>query len=81
VSNIVIGKQLRAARTLARLTQTALATKAGFAPRAAKYWERQDDKLPTDVPDTLAAVEKTLREHGVVVFSDPTPGCRLINKP
>jgi len=81
VSGIVTGRQLRAARTLAGLTQCELATKSGFAPRAAKYWERQDNKLPTDVPQSLDAVEKTLREHGVEVFSTPTPGCRLINKP
>jgi transcriptional regulator with XRE-family HTH domain len=79
VSNIVSGKQLRAARTLAGLTQSQLSTQSGFAPRAAKYWESKDNKLPTDIPDSLAAVEKTLREHGVVVFSDPSPGCRLIS--
>ena len=79
MSGIVTGRQLRAARTMAGLTQRELATKSGFRPRAAKYWERRDNKLPTDVPDSLAAVEKTLREHGVEVFSTPTPGCRLIS--
>jgi len=79
VSNIIIGRQLRAARTMAGLTQRELATKSGFAPRAAKYWEREDNKLPTDVPQSLAAVERILREHGVEVFSTPTPGCRLIS--
>ena len=63
-SNIVNGRQLRAARAMARLTQRELAIKSGFRPRAAKYWERQDNKLPTDVPQSLAAVERILREHG-----------------
>jgi transcriptional regulator with XRE-family HTH domain len=78
-SSIVTGRQLRAARVLAGLTQRELAIESGFAPRAAKYWERRDNKLPTSVPQTLAALERILREHAVEVFRTPTPGCRLIS--
>ncbi len=78
VSNIVSARQLRAARVMAGLTQRQLSIGAGFNPRAAKYWESRDDQLPTCVPDTLAAIEQTLRRHGVEVFAEPTPGLRLI---
>jgi DNA-binding transcriptional regulator YiaG len=78
MTNIVSGRQLRAARVLAGLTQAELATESGFNPRAAKYWERRENELPTSIPDTLAAIERTLRRHGVEVFERPTPGARLI---
>ena len=64
--NIVQGRQLRAARGL---TQRQLSTEAGFNPRACRYWERRGDKLPTDTPVTLAAIEQVLRRYGVGVFS------------
>ena len=70
--NIVLGRQLRAARVLAGLTQRQLSTEAGFNPRACRYWERRGDKLPTHTPVTLAAIEQVLRRHGVEVFSIPT---------
>lgn len=78
-SNIVSGRQLRAARTLAGLTQSELSTKAGFNPRAAKYWESREDNPPTNVPQSLDSIERTLRRHGVEVFSSPTLGCRLVS--
>jgi transcriptional regulator with XRE-family HTH domain len=39
MSNIASGRQLRAARTLAGLTQSELSTEAGFNFRAYRYWE------------------------------------------
>src|SRR5262249_1957248 len=45
VSNIVTGRQLRAARVLAGLTQRQLAIESGFAARGAKYWESGGDEL------------------------------------
>jgi transcriptional regulator with XRE-family HTH domain len=75
--NIVCGRQLRAARTLAGLTQSQLSTEAGFAPRACRYWEGRGNSPPTDIPQSLDAIERVLRRHGVEVFSDPSPGCRL----
>jgi hypothetical protein len=79
LSNIVSARQLRAARVMAGLTQRQLSIEAGFNPRAAKYWESRGDQLPTTIPDSLAAIEQTLRRHGVEVFATPTPGIRLIN--
>ena len=78
MSNIVTGRQLRAARTLAGLTQLELSTEAGFGPRAAKYWERWEVNSPSTTPGTLEAIEAVLLRHGVQVFRKPSPGCRLI---
>lgn len=73
------GRQLRAARTLAGLTQSELSTKAGFNPRACRYWESRGDKPPTNVDGTLEAIETTLLRYGVEVFAIPSLGCRLVS--
>jgi hypothetical protein len=51
-SNICSGRQLRAARVLAGLTQAELARTAGYHTRAVRYWEAKGDDLPTCVPDS-----------------------------
>ena len=76
-SNLVSGRQLRAARVLTGLTQVQLSKEAGFAPRACRYWEGRGENPPTTSPQSLAAIERVLRHHGVEVFCQPTPGCRL----
>jgi DNA-binding transcriptional regulator YiaG len=76
-SNIVSGRQLRAARVLSGLTQAELSIEAGFAQRACRYWESRGDAPPTGVPQSLESIDAVLRHHGVEVFSSPTPGCRL----
>jgi transcriptional regulator with XRE-family HTH domain len=68
---------LRAARILAGLTQKQLAKAVGVHERAARYWELKENKPPTSTPDTLEKIETVLSEHGVVVFSTPSPGVRL----
>ena len=73
----VTGRQLRAARILAGLTQRQLAQAVGVHERAARYWELKEDKAPTSTPDTLEKIETVLSEHGVIVFSTPTVGVRL----
>ncbi len=78
-SNIVSGRQLRAARTLAGLTQSELSTEAGFNPRACRYWESRGDDLPTGVPQSLDSIEQVLLRHGVEIFRSPAPGCRLVS--
>jgi transcriptional regulator with XRE-family HTH domain len=79
MSNIVTGRQLRAARILAGLTQKQLAQAVGVHERAARYWELKESKLPTSTPDNLEKIEAALRDHGVIVFSTPTAGVRLAN--
>jgi DNA-binding XRE family transcriptional regulator len=76
-SNIVSGRQLKAARVLCGLTQAELSTEAGFASRACRYWENRGDEPPTSVPQSLENIEAALLRHGVEVFSYPMPGCRL----
>ena len=77
MSNIITGRQLRAARILAGLTQRQLAQAVGVHERAARYWELKENKAPTSTPSILEEIEAVLRNHGVIVFASPTPGARL----
>ena len=77
MSNIVTGRQLRAARILAGLTQKQLAQAVGFHERAARYWELKNDRAPTSTPSTLEKIEAALHSHGVIVFATPTAGVRF----
>jgi transcriptional regulator with XRE-family HTH domain len=77
MSNIVTGRQLRAARTLAGLTQKQLAQAVGVCERAARYWELKNDRAPTSTPSFLEKIEIVLRDHGVIAFATPTAGARL----
>ena len=72
MSNIITGRQLRAARILAGLTQKQLAQAVGVHERAARYWELKEDKAPTSTPSSLEKIEAVLRDHGVIVFATPT---------
>jgi hypothetical protein len=78
-SNIVSGRQLRAARVLAGLTQAQLAAVTGNHENACRYWESRGESPPTCIDSTLDRIELALADHGVVVFSKPTPGARLAN--
>ena len=77
MSNIITGRQLRAARILAGLTQRQLAQAVGVHERAARYWELKENKAPTSTLGILEEIEAVLRNHGVIVFASPTPGARL----
>ena len=77
MSNIVTGRQLRAARILAGLTQKQLAQAVGVCERAARYWELKNDRAPTSTLSTLEKIEAVLQRHGVIVFATPTAGVRL----
>jgi transcriptional regulator with XRE-family HTH domain len=76
-SNIMSGRQLRAARILAGLTQKQLAQAVGVHERAARYWESKEDKAPTSTLFHLEKIEAALRSRGVIVFAEPTPGARF----
>jgi transcriptional regulator with XRE-family HTH domain len=78
MNNIVSGRQIRAARVLAGLTQAELAREAGCHPRSVRYWESKDADAPTNVASTLDSIEQALIRYGVIAFSTPTPGVRLL---
>jgi transcriptional regulator with XRE-family HTH domain len=80
MSSIVSGRQLRAARVLAGLTQAQLAAATGFHERACRYWESRGENPPTSVPSTLEKIGAALEAQGVVVFREPTPGVRIAEK-
>ena len=74
--NLVTGRQLRAARVLAGLTQKTLAAALGLNERAVRLWERKHDRRPTGAPND-ARIEEVLLDRGVILISQPTPGARL----
>ena len=69
MSNIITGRQLRAGRVLAGLTQRQLAQAVGVNERAARYWELKENKLPALTVYHLEKIEAVLRDHGVNVIS------------
>lgn len=71
-NNLVPGRQLRAARTLAGMTQRDLATALAVNERAVRFWERKHDRHPTSAPND-ARIEQALLERGVILFAEPTP--------
>jgi transcriptional regulator with XRE-family HTH domain len=77
MSNIITGRQLRAARILAGLTQKQLAQAVGVNERAARYWELKEFKVPTSTVSSLEKIEGALRDHGVIVFATPSAGVRF----
>jgi len=77
MSNIVSERQLRAARILAVLTQKQLAGAVEVHERTARYWELKEDRQPTSTCSHLEKMEAALRDCGVIVFAQPTPGVRL----
>jgi DNA-binding transcriptional regulator YiaG len=79
MSNLVSGRQIRAARMLAGITQADLARAAGCHPRSVRYWENKGSNPPTNVASTLDSIEQALNRHGVMAFSTPTPGVRLLS--
>ena len=79
MSNIVSGRQIRAARMLAGLTQADLARATGCHPRSVRYWENKGSNPPTNVASTLDSIEQALNRYGVIIFSTPTPGVRCSN--
>jgi transcriptional regulator with XRE-family HTH domain len=78
MSNIVSGRQIRAARILAGLTQAELAHAAGYHPRSVRYWESKGSEAPTNVESTLDRIEQALNRRGVIAFSTPTAGVRVL---
>jgi transcriptional regulator with XRE-family HTH domain len=77
MGNVVSGRQIRAGRMLAGLTQAELARAAGYHPRSVRYWESKNTDPPTNVESTLDSIEQALISHGVIPFLTPTPGVRL----
>jgi transcriptional regulator with XRE-family HTH domain len=77
MANLKTGRQLRAARVLAGLSQKQLAQKVGVHERTARYWELKEGKVPTSTCSLLCQIEVVLLHHGVIVFSEPTVGARM----
>ena len=73
---IVSGGQIRAGRALLGWRQSDLAKAAGLHPKAVQYWEGK----PT-IKGREVGVERicdTFEHAGVALFTDPSPGVRLV---
>ena len=75
-NNLVTGRQLRAARVLAGLTQRSLGAALGVDERQIRFWERRHHTKPSR-GRYHARIEQALLEHGVILFAEPSPGARL----
>ena len=78
-NELATGRQLRAARQLAGLTQKDLADLVNVNERAVRFWERKHDRRPVGPPSNTKIVE-ALQARGVIVFNEPSPGVRLAEK-
>jgi hypothetical protein len=76
--NLMTGRQLRAARVLAGLTQKTLGAALGVDQRIVRFMERRHHTKPTRAK-YHARIEKVLLAHGVLLISDPAPGAMLAN--
>ena len=77
-TNIVDGRHLKAARTLAGLKQSELADLIGVPVKSVIYRERQKGRVPTSTPITMERTEAGLVSAGVAVSADPTVTVSLI---
>ena len=71
--NLVNGRQLRAARVLAGLTQKTLGAALDVDERQIRFWER---RIPIN-PRKAARIEQALLANGVALFTEPTAGARF----
>ena len=78
-SNLVTGRQLRAARVLAGLTQKTLGAALGVDQRSVRFWERKHNRQPTSSCH-LYRIEQALLDHGVRLIAEPAPGAMLALK-
>jgi transcriptional regulator with XRE-family HTH domain len=67
-ANLVTGRQLRAARAFAGLTQQDLGGELGVNERVVRFWERKHDRPPTSTHN-LRRIEEALQRRGVTCFT------------
>ena len=76
--NLMTGRQLRAARVLAGLTQKTLGAALGVDQRMVRFMERRHSTMPTR-RKYHHRIEQVLLAHGVRLVSEPAPGVILAN--
>ena len=76
--NLVNGRQLRAARALAGMTQDDLARAVGVDARSVRRWEARANKRPTGPPNNLR-IEQVLLLKGVALTRIPAVGVHQID--
>ena len=74
---ITIGTQIRAARALLGLSQTALARQSLLHENAVAYWEKQVTLPKGAEPYAVGNMRIVLESLGVVFIGERSPGVRL----
>ena len=75
-SHLKTGRQLRAARALAGLSQKSLGAALGLDQRTVRFMERSHHTIPTR-RKYHRLIEQVLLDHGVRLISEPAPGAML----
>lgn len=79
---LLTGNQLKAARALADIDQSTLATKAGISKNTVVSLEKRGPQLLTGRLDTVRAVQAALEAEGIEFLSEGgQPGVRLKANP
>ena len=71
--NLATGRQLRAARVLAGLTQRSLGAALGVDERAVRFWERRHHSQPSRAC-YHGRIKQALLEHRVILSAEPFTG-------
>ena len=74
---ITSGRQIKAARALAGIDQSALAAAAGIHRNAVVYWEARDTIVLKPEPFAVHAMRKALKAAGVITMTNPATGVSL----
>lgn len=77
---IATGAQIRAGRALLGWRQRDLAEAAGLHPKAVAYWERKAIMRRRGEEVGVGRIRQAFEAAGVVVFTSPSPGARLVGQ-
>ena len=75
---IATGAQFRAGRALLRWRQSDLANAAGLHPKAVAYWEAKSVMRRRSEEYGVRRIREALEAGGVLTFTSPSPGVRLV---
>lgn len=77
---ITTGAQIRAGRALLGWRQRDLAEAAVLHPKAVAYWERKAAMQTRREEVGVGRIRRAFKTAGVVTFTSPSPGVRLVSQ-
>ena len=75
---IATGAQIRAGRARLRWRQSDLAEAAGLHPKAVAYWEAKTAMRGRGEAIGVGHIRVAFEANGVVTFTSPSPGVRIV---